>query len=568
VALLATLYAVSFGFNYGVDNHPVYLLQALRLIKPEILHQDWYASEAMQYHPVFSYLAAPLLLVSEKGWGIGLALTVSVMVTIVCWYLPMRRLVKTPQVAAPALAAVVALLLATKSESIAISYIFNDAFQPSTLGSVGLLLAIGPFLAGRWLWSGVFLAFSGLFHANYLVLNVAVFGLVHLLLGGDWRAMARRLLLQLGPSLVPLAVLAAPMLSTFGSGDTAQAQRILFQIRAPHHYFPRSFQTDLLPLLGWFVLGLASSTALPRSRALRRLQLWMIACGAVVWVPTLITSWTYVPRIAQLFVWRVAPYLDLAGQSLFCLAVVRCAFTARGWRSLKPQHWGMIGLALLAMCSGYALREERRVTQVLLALALVAGVGIAATALTRRLALQRRRRALADLRRPAWGALSVAVQGVVVCAAVAILSWPLSPLLASVPKRSTLLTGWPSAERELYAWARQHTPLEARFLIPPQEPSFRYFAERPVVVDWKSSPMLATDVIEWFDRIKAVTGRPNFANFRELEGYKDLNVAKVHALKAKYGFDYVVVHGAGARGLDAAFKLAYRNSRFSVYDVR
>lgn len=553
------MFALSFGFNYGVDNHPVYLLQALRLLKPEILKHDWYAAEAMQYHPVFSYIAAPLIRISPAGWGIGLALTVCITVGTAAWFSVLKRLSKSPLLALAAFGALVALMHATQTLSIAVSYIFNQAFQPSTLGSVGLIFALCAFAAGRWLWSGALLAFSGLFHANYLVLNVAVFGLVHLLLGGDLRQIARRLLLQLGPSVVPLAVLAMPMLATIGGGNAAEAQRILFQIRAPHHYFPRSFDQDLVLTLGWFALGMASSAALPSSRALNLLRRWMIACSIVVLVPTLLTSWSYVPRIAQLFVWRLAPFLDLVGQTLFCLALVRCARTPRAWRALQTAHWGTLFTALLALASAYALRDERAVTEVLLALVGVGALAVFLPTLVARFALFR----FGGAR---FGALAPKLLWAVCACTLAIACWHPWPEVAALRQRSNLLTGMPQVERDLYSWVKANTPLEARFLIPPQEPSFRYFAERPIIVDWKSTPMLPADVIEWYRRMKAVTARPSFASHRDMEGFRTLSSARVRSLKTEFGVDYLVTY-AGTRSGDG-FKLVHRNARYDVYDLR
>src|SRR5205814_9379856 len=55
-------------------------------------------------------------------------------------------------------------------------------------------------------------------------------------------------------------------------------------------------------------------------------------------------------------------------------------------------------------------------------------------------------------------------------------------------------------------WARQHTPAEAIFLVPPQESEFRYHTRRAIVVNFKAVPQLAGELSEWRDRMKNVLG--------------------------------------------------------------
>lgn len=560
---VAASYALTFGLNYGIDNHPVYLLQALKLLEPKILHNDWYASQAMQYHPVFSYIAAPLMRASKGGWGIALALTVTVSLSTAYLYGPLRGLVRSKWVALLAFVWLVVLMFTTETQSIAVSYIFNPAFQPSTLGSVGLLLSIGPFLRRRWLWSGIWLAFSGLFHANYLVLNVAVMGLAHLLLGGGFKATARRLLLQLGPSLVPLAILAAPMLHTVGGENAAEAQRILFQIRAPHHYFPRAYQRDLVLPLGWLALGLSCSKALPRTRALQLFCVWLLAAAVVIWVPTLLTSWTYVARIAQLFVWRLAPFSDLMGQALVGLAAARVLFKPRALRGLSTTDVGTIVAGMLGLASAYALRDSLGVSIVLVA---QFGLGLLCFGVCWLSTQSALAPLVAKVRewRPIVGRV---LPPLAVLAALALYANQVNTPLRQLAARSNVIVGLPRWDTELYDWVAKNTSVDAGFLTPPQDPSFRYFAKRAIVVDWKSTPMLPKDVIEWYERMKAVTGRPAFNNAHDLDGYKDLTPRKVSELRARYGFDYVVAYVGVNRGLDT-LRAVYRNARYVVYDLR
>jgi hypothetical protein len=68
---------------------------------------------------------------------------------------------------------------------------------------------------------------------------------------------------------------------------------------------------------------------------------------------------------------------------------------------------------------------------------------------------------------------------------------------------------------ELCAWARQNTPPDAVFLVPPDEQSFRLHARRAIVVNFKNVPQLSGELVEWRDRLEAVL---DLADVRTLAG--------------------------------------------------
>jgi hypothetical protein len=553
IAALASLaFALTLGLNYPYDNQVVYFLEALRHNDPTLLSRDWYATEVTHYHPAITRLVAPLLWAWPSGWGIAVLHEVVIVSGCLGWYAALRRLVPERRVALFALLLTLTLMTVTKTLGVAVSYVFNESFQPSTMGSLGLLLAVAPFIGQRWLLSGVMLGVSGLFHANFLVLNLAAFGLAHLTLGGDWRSLARRLALQLGPSLLAFVVLVVPMLATVASENAAEAQRILFEVRSPHHYVPRWFQRDLVPFAAWSVLGLVSSKLLTKGTSLGLFKRWMLATAVVVWAGTLLTSWEYVSRVAQLFVWRIAPFLDLAGQSLFCLGLVRAVFVPRALRCLTSSDLILLLVSASALGSAYSLRGNPLATEAIVTILALGALawGLLAVPLLARLGQR--------FSSQTW---------VFGSASAAVLATFVYPALAELPARSTLLRPLPENDQGLYDWVRQNTDRDARFLSPPEHQTFRYEAERAIVVDWKCTPMLPDEVLEWFERIRAVTGRPNFKSYRDLEGYNQLTVARIRELDAKYDLDYVLVP-RGVHQRLKTLKAAFLNPRWAVLDVR
>src|SRR3954453_11910123 len=72
VALVAVAFAASYGLTYGYDNQYVYFLKALTLTDKSLLRSDWFTYHTTQYHYLFSYFGALLLLLNKQGWAVAL----------------------------------------------------------------------------------------------------------------------------------------------------------------------------------------------------------------------------------------------------------------------------------------------------------------------------------------------------------------------------------------------------------------------------------------------------------------------------------------------------------------
>lgn len=115
--------------------------------------------------------------------------------------------------------------------------------------------------------------------------------------------------------------------------------------------------------------------------------------------------------------------------------------------------------------------------------------------------------------------------------------WPVT----SIVKKSSMLRGLPEAETELYAWART-TNIDALFCVPPLLEDFRIQGLRAVIIDWKPAPSLPGEVVEWYHRMEAITGTPNFQTLQQaIDGYNGMTDERVQALRETYGTDYVVI---------------------------
>jgi hypothetical protein len=148
----------------------------------------------------------------------------------------------------------------------------------------------------------------------------------------------------------------------------------------------------------------------------------------------------------------------------------------------------------------------------------------------------------------------------------AVFGWAAWPRLERLEQNSNLLRGMGAHDAELYAWVGANTSVDDRFLSPPAHEGFRYVAQRAVVVDWKATPMLPSEVVEWHQRVQDVVGRP-VKSGRDLAGYAQLDVSRVRRLKGKYGFEFVLVQ-RGAHSRLSTLNEVFSNSHWVIFDVR
>ena len=565
VVLVASIaFGLSFGLNYGVDNQTAYMLSSLRLLDPAALANDWYASGPAGFHPTFAYLGWFLLSLDRGGFYVGAFLVTIVSLGAMCFYW-LAAVLWERRVALASFLLLLALLFVTRTRSVAVSYAFDFILQASTLGSLFLIAALPPFIAGRYFLSGVMLALSGLFHANYLVLGIGTFGFAHLVLG--WKDLPKRLLHQFALPAAATLLLAPLILRSVSSPDAAAAQDILFNVRSPHHYVPKNFRANFFSLAAWQMLGIGAGAWLLREGADKgkRLGALLLAFAVLLWTGTALTTWVWIPRFAQIFVWRFAPYHNILLGLLFCGAIVHVATRPSLAAKLSPTSLalalgGLVSLGMLDNGGGDDDEKTSSMAAVLLLTLLPAALGLAALGVGK--LGERFGVALAGAR--GWltrhGAWLVAALALVVCVGVG------RPYVASYRSRSNVLNPAAGPEHELFKWVRANTDKGAVFLTPPSMDKFRLWAERAIVVDWKGCPIVPSDIVEWYHRLEDVSGRKKFRKRGDVnDGYATLDAARLQALKSKYGLSYVVVGRGKEQGLPG--KVVYKNGRFVVVQL-
>jgi len=561
VAAAASIaYGLTFGFTYGVNNQIVYMLRALRLLDPSVLADDWIAAHTLDYHPAFAYLGWLLLAIGGRGgWGIGIATVVAAAGGAMCVYWLCRRLLPEPT-ALPAFLLTLWFMLVTGTRELAGTYAFDPIFQPSTVASVALLASLPPFVSGRWLLSGILLGIAGLFHANYLILGLAVFGTAHLCIGfRDPRELGRRVIRHLGPSIVVLAMLSPVILRAVGGGDGARAQQILFTIRSPYHYEPRSYLGDFFSFAALQAVGLGLASWLFRRGDGRGRRFASIVIGMllVVWIGSVMAVVFESRRATQLFVWRLAPYVDLLMGLVVAATASRALLTPRSPLRMSRTEVALV-VAGVGALSLSLFSHARPVLEWLEWMVAIGAAGVALRFALRRLApLASRVPKLALQQGPRLAAIVAAF----------LFYGQVKGPLDSVRGRSNLVTGMPGPETDLYGWIRANTAKDAVFLSPPGLERFRLASERAIVVDWKATAYAPAEVLEWYRRLEDVSGRSNPRGRDDvIAGYEALDRARLDTLRERYHLRYVVV----TKGHEPAlgYPVVYSNRAFAVLDLR
>jgi hypothetical protein len=551
VALIASaLFAISFGFNYGVNNQVVYLLGSLRIVDHSLLAKDWYTTETTQYHFAFKYLGALLIALSPKGWAMAAAQATAITVGAMFLHSIAKGLLRDKRLALAAFGLMLAIAFTTGTRGPGGSYAFDEIFQPSTLGTVGLLAAVAFFVDERWLASGIALAFSGAFHANYLVLEVPAFIAAQLFLGrGDFK---RRMLRQLLPPMLVLLATTPVILASSGGPNAVKAQEILAAIRSPHHYNIGAFERDFLPWIGWQLAGTGALLTLGPSRGTPafRLAAAVGSLSAVIWGGIVLATAFKMRAAVLLFSWRIEPHVELIFQVAICAAAVSAASgEIRRASRVAAAALGLLGAGVGVLFMFYGNRDKLALPEIALAIVVCGLVlALASTATDRRPAARSWYRRVVPWALAAVGTTAGLLSGY--------------RALPQVKPRSSLLRGADVSTAQLCDWAAAHTSKDAQFLIPPDHESFRFRCQRPVVVDWKSVPIIPDEVVAWYGRLEDVTGN-RIRSRRDLGGYASLDEKRLERLKQKYPIDYIMVRKGSERSLPA-LKVVYSNRAYSV----
>jgi hypothetical protein len=124
--------------------------------------------------------------------------------------------------------------------------------------------------------------------------------------------------------------------------------------------------------------------------------------------------------------------------------------------------------------------------------------------------------------------------------------------------------------RDACAWVREHAPANAVFLIPRNGQSFKWYAARADVANWKDVPQDAASVVQWHARCEELFPKTNrFGKPTTLDSPEKLGAARLRELAKQYGATHVLAAAYPPLDLPVAYAPEPGNPEaFTVYVFR
>lgn len=372
--LLAVIFAVAHTQSpLFYSNQNQYLLHGLAAAGVGYLHEDWLAN-TRDPTPLFSWLVA----VGYRQGGSAF-IHGAYFLLLMVYFISVRWLVTAippwPATAAArwSFAAVFTAAHAAGPRLLSVAltgtdypwylqcgvanqYLLGPGLQPSAFG-VLLVSGLAALAHRHPLWAAVLTAGTCLFHPTYLLpagLLLTAYVLVHLQDARQGPVAGGMVLLA---TLMLLPVMAYTVF-TFGSANPhtwSEAQRILVEVRIPHHaVIDRWFAGIDALQLGWVVLGLYLVRSTPWGKALM-----LAAAGGLTL--SLMQYWTQSHLLALLFPWRISAVL---------VPVATAIISARLAMQVATTAWvlpvagavlaglGLAGGAVMALGWGYQMNRD------------------------------------------------------------------------------------------------------------------------------------------------------------------------------------------------------------------
>ena len=520
----AILLTLAFAISYGSLNQATYLLDPLHRAIPELYHRDWFVSETPPYLPLFGFVAQWLFRIDPEGPTAVMAAHIAVTLAT---YLALYRLVQAVFDDWRVFVILACFVTVTMGRTLGGNYLVAGYLQPSSVATVGWVFAMAYFARGRYLACGIALALGGAFHANFLVLGIGLFTL-SLIARRDAKLVDHVKLLA--PQLVVLAVFLPQLVGA--AGPSALAVRILVEFHAPGHYAGSRLVVGIPALLVWQLAAFAALHLDDRvSPGMRALWRFSLVTFAVATITSLVVMVPALESLTQVRWTRIAPFGQLAAQVVVVAALVRHAVDPQ---ATSPLRRAFIGLAIVV-----AVVETCHFVHAPLVATIVAGACVVVL-----LALPRVARVA-----------SFAIPAIALVAAL----WG-SPRGEGL---TTAIAGG-DTELELARWARDHSDVDALFLVQPGAYRFRLLARRAVIVDTKSPPLQPDLLVDWYRRLCAMVDVADEKTHEAIEArYDQLTPAQLERVAREFSADYIVVSSS----VTLSGVIAYENRGFRVYRV-
>ena len=350
------------GYHFGKSNHTVYLIDALRHVHPELLANDWFATQTLQYHAAFGWMTRGLMRLGIIEPVFLLGYVALLVLFHAAWW---RIVVLLGGGVAAFFLSEVFFHVSAGGTGLGMYQILQDsAFLPSNISAVALLMALMLHLADRRAASAVLFGVAGLFHLNYALIAPLLW--IVLVAQSRWWDGRRPTAKEWIGMIVMAALCAANIIPALlvtlrqsGRMPLDEFVALYVRLRHPHHYDPLSWPIALwvsfiwpIPLAWghWRRIGrerrdgtdgpvMTATLEAARTVDLMMLLLALTLIGAGIWFVS--------ETLVQLSLWRFSVFVKL----LTCIgAAAWMEHAIRARRALLTGASLVAGAALIAAC--------------------------------------------------------------------------------------------------------------------------------------------------------------------------------------------------------------------------
>jgi Domain of unknown function (DUF6798) len=523
------------GYRYGVWPQPGLLEYVLRLT--DALKADWATTLASPHWGMAHALAlVPGGFLEESVlllWVLGVCLL----------WVGVSGLARELDVPWLAVAAIGALVVPTSLDGLGVSQVVNNFMYPNGLAFAIAVCALWFAIADRPAVAGLSAGIATAVHPGLGPLAaVVVAPALFMMRPAKWRRAARYFGAYAVVAAFPLLHLTLDKSVSAGL-PAAREYDLIVVVRNPHHMLYREFPlSEYRQTLLWAAVFAVVFVIMRASRTMRRLGVVMVAAVLLATAGGIGSAIGWPERLVEAQTARITPLVVLLG--IVC-GVAALVSIARGWAA--PAAFAVFLLA--PRISTNLSLEMSSVEALGLMLAILIAIGA--------------RRGLSAYARPPR----------LVTAAVLILTAAhvtTSDLRASADRLAPDEAAW----RDVAAEARQVSGPTELFLTPPDRDGFRFYARRPIVVDFGNFPFGKGDA-EWVSRMVSVTGDAGLLAPRretalqrvgEIAAAYDRNVETSPRAICRYHVQWVVARADVQAPL--WLREAYRNDYFALYSVR
>jgi hypothetical protein len=523
--LIFALFCLQGAWPVPDVNEPYYLGKAIHYWNPQWASSDWFL-KTTDTHSVFYFSVGWLSLVlapTVLAWTLRL-----ITWALLAWSWQRLSAAVVPRAWIAPLTATLFLFL-LQHFNMAGEWVVGGA-ESKGFSFALVFFALAAMMEGYWNRMWLLLGLATAFHALVGGWAAVAAGAVWIVANPKARSQLSSWLAPLAAFLIALPGVLPPLLMNRGvnPATVAQAEQIYVFKRFPHHLDPLKMWNDgfVVPFLvmafAWLLLWKTAANS-PAARRLRGFTVAALALAAI-------------------------------GTVFGLLGRAHPAFAAR-W-----MHFYWFRLADVAVPLGLSIAAVRWFAERKMRAAIALAIGVAVFHAADCAVL----RLFAD---PPFGERQV--DGAAWRAACL---WtagrPLRPIFPRQPRADRLrnFDDW----LKVCCWVAdpQNTPPEARFLVPRNAQTFKWYAARGEVVNWKESPQDAAGLVAWWARIQDIyaTGNPP-PQEEYYSSLADAGAARLRDLARKYRADYLVTQ-VSVPLLEPELKLLYKNDSYVVYDMR